>query len=110
MLYMLNIALILLFLVLAQVPTSQRGIPKNIDWIGFYWYVAHTADIWTALQTQVLDGIAKITQMTTKSIVLIPDALSLFQDEAVLMQIQQFYYATAYAYPNVIGLDFFFMG
>jgi hypothetical protein len=89
-----------------NVPSAQRGIPSNVDWVGFDWYISGN-NLWSDLQAQVVDGVQLLSRLCSKSIVLIPDALSLFQSEAVLMEIQNFYFALAYQYPNIIGLDFF---
>eukprot|EP01121_Diplochlamys_sp_Union-15-3_P013503 TRINITY_DN4195_c0_g1_i1.p1 TRINITY_DN4195_c0_g1~~TRINITY_DN4195_c0_g1_i1.p1 ORF type:complete len:438 (-),score=45.41 TRINITY_DN4195_c0_g1_i1:7-1320(-) len=97
-----------------RTPTSQRGIPKNLDWIGFDWYMDPSTScgtyIFEQFQCRIADGVQKIANLApSKKAILIPDALSLFYHESVLIEIIHlyFYFAHETSAKNVYGMDFF---
>lgn len=92
---------------------TKRGIPQNLDWIGFDWYMDHLegcggtnlADQFTC---RIVGGVSKLANLApTKKAVLIPDCLTLSFGEDVLLDLVHRYYLFGRTASNVVMLDFF---
>ncbi|MGB4076794.1 MAG: hypothetical protein WBK28_03770 [Minisyncoccia bacterium] len=53
---------------------GKRGVPSNLDWVGFDWYMpSDTSNDTTVFKTQITDTVTRLKSLTTKPIILVPD-------------------------------------
>jgi hypothetical protein len=84
--------------------SGQRGIPSNLDWVGFDWYATS--------QSQLENTLVKLQAMTNKPIVLVSEGMNEFLQgltpawqDYFLSSRFGLYLALADQYPQVIGID-----
>ena len=94
-----------------QVPSSDRGIPAGLDWVGFDWYNDSNdlAVAATHVPTHIATGIARIGQLApTARVIVVPEA---YTDgnrlESTAVSTLYDYFALAAQSPGVFGVDFF---
>jgi len=89
-----------------SLPPVLRGIPKNLDWVGFAWFITSN-DIEAEFYEHIVGGVEKLARLTNKKLMLVPEAMNQYQLPTTVLQIQNFHFALAQTFRNIIGLDFF---
>jgi len=92
---------------------GQRGIPENVDWVGFDWYLGSKPSKDKAdFKKNIVATLERLKTLAKKSIVLIPDGTDQFlkqysvkQRDQYLVKRLQMFYDLALKDPQVIGLD-----
>lgn len=92
---------------------GKRGIPENVDWVGFDWYLRNKPTQDKAdFQKNIVGTVERLKALTKKSIVLIPDGTDQFlkeysvqQRDRHLVRRLKMFYELAQKDPQVIGLD-----
>ena len=93
------------------VPSMDRGIPAQLDWVGFDWY-NDSNDLSVAathVPSHVATGVARIAQLAPSAkVIVVPEA---YTDgnrlEATVVSTIHDYFTLAAQEPSVFGVDFF---
>jgi len=92
---------------------GQRGIPADVDWVGFDWYIrGNPAQDNTTFKNSVVSTMTRMKRVTNKPIVMVPDGTDEFlKDYAAsardtyMTQRLQIYFNYALSDARVIGVD-----
>ncbi|MFM2374851.1 MAG: hypothetical protein RLZZ234_846 [Candidatus Parcubacteria bacterium] len=96
-----------------KVPSSERGVPSNLDWVSFDWYNGAN-DQYTKegvdahFKERIVKGVTKLKSLTSAKIIL---AVEAFDKNAIseqqLMEVLFHYFSLARSDSRIYGLDFF---
>ena len=93
------------------VPSTLRGIPAGLDWVGFDWYNDSNdlAVAGTHVGTHIAPGVARIRSLSPSArIVLVPESYTdTNRTEGTARATLYDYFALANESPDVYGVDFF---
>ena len=93
------------------VPSSQRGIPSGLDWVGFDWY-NDSNDLSVAaghVPAHIATGVARIAALAPLArIIVVPETYTdATRLESTVVSTLHDYFALAAGDPSVFGVDFF---
>ena len=98
----------------SRVEGRDRGIPDNLDWVGFAWHSSSAGHCygesveghWGTFQCRIRNGVERLKKLTGKPIVLTAEAIDLYiGDERELTRVFNSYESLMRKDPQIIGTN-----